>query len=387
MGMDRGFRPISALIPDGEDATDAVKVLRCLRQASGTTAHVLSSDARSSVRFSRYCARFHHHPGQNDNDWIDAIERIVRRWKINVVLPATLRGIRLVSQRGEAISKFCAIAPVPKPDLLELANNKWSLYQFAKQHALPVVPSALIRKTAGQVTDSPDLDSIEYPALLKPTSMRGGFGFVKVENPSDLRSVWNDKRIMKDSGYILQSYVPGVALSLAVFCVSGEVTAHTLWRELVPSKKPFALPQLVEYVEDEQALDVGKQLVAAIGWDGVANIDLILDQRDQTVKILEINPRFWQSLLGSLSAGVNFPLMACLRALKAECPDMSQIPGVRYARPAASLQLLLSRFVARGPVAGFRWRDSAIRFICADPLPELVYVLRATGSRIRRAFR
>jgi len=385
MGMGVSSQPISVLIPDGEEAIDAVKVLRCLSQAPGTTAHVLSSYSGSCVRFSRYCTRFHHHSSQNDDDWIDAIERIVRRWKINVVLPATLRGIRLISQRGEAISRFCAIAPVPKPDLLELANNKWSLYQFAKQHALPVVPSVLIRKTAGPIADSPDLNSIEYPALLKPTSMRGGFGIVKLEKPSDLHSAWSDKRIIKDSEYILQSYIPGVAASLAVFCVSGEVIAHTLWRELVPSKRPFAMPQLMEYIENEQALDVGKRLVSAIGWDGVANIDLIIDQRDQTVQILEINPRFWQSLLGSLAAGVNFPLITCLHALGAKCPDMSQIPGVRYARPAASLQLLLSRFVAKGPATDFRWRDSAIRFICADPLPELVYVLRATVSRIRRA--
>ncbi|MFH1718067.1 MAG: ATP-grasp domain-containing protein [Planctomycetota bacterium] len=365
---------------------DTVKVLRCLRQAPGTTVHVLSTDRRSCVRFSRHCARFHYHSSQNDDDWIGTIEKIVRPWKIDVVLPATLRGIRLISQRSEAISRICAIPPVPKSDLLELANNKWSLYQLAKQHALPVVPSVLIRKTGGPITDSQDLNSIEYPALLKPTSMRGGFGIVKVDRPSDLHGAWSDKRIMKDSEYILQSLVPAVDLSLAVFCKSGEVLAYTLWRELVPSKKPFRMPQLVEYTDDEQALDVGKRLLSEIGWDGVANIDLVFDKRDKTVKILEVNPRFWQSLLGSLTAGVNFPLMACLSALGAECPDMRQTPRLRYARPAASFQMLLSRLVGKGPAADFRWRDSGFRFIYTDPLPELAHVLRATVSRIRRAF-
>jgi len=59
---------------------------------------------------------------------------------------------------------------------------------------------------------------------------------------------------MKDSEYILQSLLPAVDLSLAVFCKSGEVLAYTLWKELVPSKKPFRMPQLVEYTDDEPVL-------------------------------------------------------------------------------------------------------------------------------------
>jgi len=386
MGIDTSSQPISVLIPDGEDATNAIRVLRCLGQAPRNTAHVLSKVGRSCVRFSRHCTRLHYYPSKNDDDWIDAIERIVRRCKINVVLPTTLRGIRLISQRGEAISRFCAIAPVAKPDMVELANDKWALYQLAKQHSLPVPPSALIRKTEGPVKGSPDLDSIEYPALLKPTSLRGGFGIVKVDGPSDLHSAMSDNRIMEDSEYLLQSYIPGLMLSLSVFCISGEVLAYTLWKELVPPKQPFSLPQFAEYIEDEQAVNIGKQLVSALGWNGVANINLVLDQRDQTARILEVNPRFWRSLLGSLAAGVNFPLAACLSAMGEELPDMRQTPGVRFAPPSASLHLLLSRLSGKGPAADFRLRDSGLGFICTDPLPELAHVLHATGSRIRRVF-
>lgn len=383
MGIATNHQPISVLIPDGEDAVNATRVLRCLRQAPGTTAHVLSTDSRSSVRFSRHCKRFHTHSSQNDDEWTDAIERVVRRWKINVVLPATLRGVRLISQRREAISRSCAIAPVAKPDMVELANNKWALHQFAKQHALPVPPSVLIPKAGDPITDSEDMDSIEYPALLKPTALRGGFGFVLVDKPSDFPGIWSDKRIMKDSEYLLQSYIPGAMLSLSVFCASGELVAYTLWKEVVPSKRQFSLPQSWEYIEDEQTVNIGRQVVAALGWDGVANINLVLDQRDQTAWILEINPRFWRSLLGSLAAGVNFPLAACLSAMGEEIPDMRQIPGVKYARTGAALHMLLSRLIGKDSMPDFRWRDSALPLILTDPLPELAYGTRAMVHRIR----
>ncbi len=379
------FRPMSVLIPDGGEALETVKVLRCLGQASGFTVHILSTARSPSARFSRYCAYLHHHSSQNDDEWVHAIERIVRQWKIDVVLPVTLRGVQLISQRREVISKVSAIPPVPEYELIELARNKWSLYRFAKQRGLPVVPSVFIGKGGEPISGSPDLDSIEYPALLKPTLQSGGFGIVKVDSASDLQSAWKDKRIIQGDEYILQSYIPCVDVSFSVFCQSGEVMAYTLWRELLPSKEPFRVPRLVEYTYDERAVDVGKRLVSAIGWDGVADIDLICDKRDRSVKILEVNPRFWQSLLGSLTAGVNFPLIACLSAVGEECPDMRQTRYIRYARLSASVHMLLPSFVAGGPAAGFSWRDSSIRFICNDPLPELVYALRRTARLFRLA--
>jgi predicted ATP-grasp superfamily ATP-dependent carboligase len=140
----------------------------------------------------------------------------------------------------------------------------------------------------------------------------------------------------------------------------------------------------VEYTEDEQAVDVGRRLVSAIGWDGVADIDLIFDERDKNVKILEINPRFWQSLLGSLAAGVNFPLIACLTAIGIECPRTRKTRPVKYARPSISVYMLLSRLLGRKLAKGYRLRDGAVRYILSDPLPELVYALRRFVRRSRR---
>jgi len=265
-----------------------------------------------------------------------------------------------------------------------LANNKWLLYKFAKQNGLPVIPSAFIGKGGEPIFGSDDLDSIEYPALLKPTLQSGGFGIVKINSPSDLESAWNSGRIIKGSDYIIQSYIPGYDVSFSVFCQSGQVKAYTLWKELLPPNEPFHIPSLVEYTEDEHAVDIGRRLVATIRWDGVADIDFIFDKRDKTVKILEINPRFWQSLLGSLTAGVNFPQLACLTAMGVECPQTKQTHPVKYASLSASSYMLLSRLLGRKLAEGYSLRNSSIQFIISDPLPELVHTLRKLTRRFLR---
>ncbi len=379
------IQSVTVLIPDDDNSLQIVRALRCLGQDPRFTAHVLSNVHSPLSRFSRYCKRLHHHSSKNDDEWIEAIESIVRCREIDVVLPVTLKGVQLISKSRDAISRVSTVPPIPHYEQIELVRNKWSLYQFARQNGLPAVPSVFIGKGGEPFSDSTDLGSIEYPALLKPTQQRGGFGIVKVESFSDLETAWRNKRIIKGSEYILQNYVPGFDVSFSAFCQSGEVRAYTLWKEVLPSKKPFGMPSLVEYTEDEQAVDVGRRLVSAVGWNGVADIDLIFDKRDKMVKILEFNPRYWESLLGSLAAGVNFPLLACLTAIGAECPEMKQNRPAKYAPPSASVHMLLSRLLGRKAAKGYSLRNSAIPFIMSDPLPELVFTLRKFSRRFRRA--
>ena len=42
---------------------------------------------------------------------------------------------------------------------------------------------------------------------------------------------------------------------------------------------------------------------------GVAELDFVNDSRDNTPKLMEINPRFWGSLQGAISEGVDFPFL------------------------------------------------------------------------------
>ncbi len=251
---------ISVLILDGENELDTVKVLRCLNESRGLTVHILSASRLPLSRLSRHHAHLHRHSSQNDDEWTDAIEKVARRLKIDVILPATLEGIRLVSQRREAISKVAAIPPIPEFKTLELVRNKWSLYRFAKQHGLPVVPSVFVGRPREPIADSSDLASIEYPALLKPIVSSGGTGIVKVRTPCDLHAAWENKRIMEGSEYMLQSCIPGLDISFSVLCQGGEVKAHTIWRQLLPSRRPFCAVPLVEYTDDKEAVDVGKRL-------------------------------------------------------------------------------------------------------------------------------
>lgn len=371
----------SVFIPDAETA-ESLKVLRCLSREPNVRAYILSRDRRSMARFSRHCAGSNYLSSRNEDDWINEIIRLIRDLQIDVVMPVTIDGVELVSRHREAISEFAAIPPLATPERIQMANDKWALHEFVTQHGLPGLPTILIGYAGDNVSNTVALDSIPYPALLKPMSQRGGFGIVEVKNVSDFNRAWQDERIMKGKKYLLQSLIPSVDYSLSVCCQRGEIIAYTLYRALSHSDNPYQIGNLVEYVNDEQALDVGGRLVSAMGWEGVADIDLLLDKRDQKMRVLEFNPRFWQSLLGGLIAGVNFPLIWYLSAMGTIRPS-AQREGARYARPSLYIKTLLGRFMGKRPPVKIRWGESDLQFTIRDPLPELVHVSRRITKRFK----
>lgn len=175
---------ISVLIPDGGNY-DSVKVLYCLSRIPEVTVYMLSHAKWPMARFSRYCTNFEHHTSRSDIAWIEVITDAAYRWGVDVRLPVTPRGIELISQNRQIISQVAAIIPVARPEQIKMANDKWMFYQFLKRYRLPLAPTLYIGTAGDTVPDSTDLDSISYPALLKPTSQIGGYGIVKVKSSSD----------------------------------------------------------------------------------------------------------------------------------------------------------------------------------------------------------
>jgi len=369
-------RPISVLIPDCETA-HAVKVLRCLNRAPAVKTHLLAKTRFPLARFSRYCSSCHHHASRNDYEWLSTIKKLVQKLQIDVVLPVMERGVEFAARNRTAILEFAALPPMPEHEVLMTAQDKWSLYQFATQAGLPAPPSLFVGRAGQANTDSLDLDSIEYPALLKPTLADGGLGIVEVESADDFDRAWKNRNMLEGSRYLLQSYVPGVDLCLNAFCEGGKVVAYALQKSLLSDAGFFGPQRAMDFIENARLLEAGTRLVAALKWEGIVCIDFRLDKRNQTPKLLEMNPRFGQATLGCLAAGVNFPLLACLGALGLEYPE-AQRRAVRYAHPIHHGKTLVHRLLGKQTPVPIRWNEGGLKFAATDPLPELVELTRKT---------
>ena len=131
------------------------------------------------------------------------------------------------------------------------------------------------------------------------------------------------------------------------------------------------LPE-IDFINDIKTYNLVCTVAEKLNWSGIAHIDLRFDLQDEKVKLIEINPRYWGSLMGSLTAGVNFPYIAAVAALKGESIK-SEPKAIRYVQGTLALKSLIKNVLPWN--LKNRNVETSIKFILQDPLPNISYFL------------
>jgi predicted ATP-grasp superfamily ATP-dependent carboligase len=180
------------------------------------------------------------------------------------------------------------------------------LSKFLANHGLPQPLSVVLAPGESAVGK---FSALKFPVLAKPPLARGGSGIRRFENAKELEAFIADRG--KEQHWVVQEFIQGSDLCVNVLCKDGQIIASTVQHAIVPSAEEYAPSAGFEFRSDPAALDVARTVVEKLGWSGIANFDMRFDAQRNTNLVLEINGRYWLSMLGSLHAGVNFPLLAC----------------------------------------------------------------------------
>jgi len=352
--------PISVLLLDGE-TTHAPAVAHCLTAVQGLTLHVLSSRPRVPLRFSRRTASFHTWDGCAAPGAGSVCDVLARRLGVDVCIAAGELAQEFLVREREHIGVPCI--GVPSSDSLEKGRDKWRLATFLMAHRLPHPHTVLCSAYGGGWR----INEMRFPVLVKPRLGGNGIGIRRFDDAGALSQhlsvagPW-DKTIV-------QTLLDGFDIDCSVLCDRGEVLAYTIQRGFLGASG-FRPPGGIEFVDDERVIGIVRKMMAALSWSGVAHVDLRYDSRANQLNVIEINPRFWGSVLGSLHAGVNFPYLACQAALGRPfvTPDFRRC---RYVAGATALS-----YWSRGRIStrstGFSFSDTAFWYVRHDPWPMLV---------------
>ena len=117
-----------------------------------------------------------------------------------------------------------------------------------------------------------------------------------------------------------------------------------------------------------------EDLLAALGWVGVAMAEFKVDPRDGRPKLLEVNPRFWGSLNHAIVCGVDFPWLLYRMAMEGDVePQGEYRVGVRSRSflPGELLHFARNprRFRLKPGLMDFSIPDDLLS--AADPWPAL----------------
>lgn len=341
--------PISVLIIDGESNL-APGVFRCLASAPEIELHILSANLDSGFRYSRHVKSLTIWLPSEGNDLQAAISDAVRKTGAHLLVACSAAGTEFLLRKGQAFPNV-TVMPISSLESFQSAADKWKFYLTL------VECKSLSPRTWLCDSEWPE-EEVCFPVLLKPRIGEGGVGIRRIETATDLRTFIASAGT-RSSSYIIQEFEDGWDIDCSVLCNNGEIVAWTVQQPLRFGKEIFAPAFAVEFTSNGGVLAEARRIVAHLRWHGVAHFDMRMCTRDGALRVIEMNPRFWDSIHGSAKAGVNFPHLTCLMATNRPFdPPMGST--VRYVKGKAGMWLWLKGYAS----------DMGSRLW--DPLPDIL---------------
>ncbi len=367
----------SVLIPDGE-SDFALFAMHSFIDFPQVKVYVLSNQRWAPARFSRYRHRYLFEKFAA-SERFDAIAGVIRQHHIDVILPIEMEWLAPDDDKRLALSNLAALTPVLDAETFEIANNKWLLLELLRTHGIPTPPTVLCTLDSDF---EQRINQLEFPVLVKPVTAWGGEGIRRFEDLAQLREflAQNKEQPIKNR-YIVQSFLTGYVIGLNMLCRDGQMLAYTMQRGFIANPQKYAAAAAIEFIEHQEALEVGQTLAAVLKYNGVANVDMFYDAQEERIRVLELNARFWGSLRGSYVAGVPFPYLACLAALNIPFP-VPEYALTRYIHPKIAIKEGLRRLVGKSEY-DFPFQETGLKYMRADPVAETLRAWRQQFSSDR----
>jgi predicted ATP-grasp superfamily ATP-dependent carboligase len=359
------MQKIGVLIPDGNDDR-ALKVVRSLGLSGKARTFVLTSK-NNIIRYSRFCTPFFIPNNAVNEDLNLIMEHILNRYRIDVILPVAEEGINYIHQNNW-LNKY-NIAPIPHGNVMNQVGDKWKLNYISKSLGIGYPKSILISK----VSDINKISNItHYPVLIKPVKGAGGIGIVFAQNQELLYNHLRKQLLYnRNTQYIAQEFIAGRDKDISILCSHGKILAYTIQKPIFNEEHVFTFSKMIRFIKNSKILEYCQKLVSHIKWNGVAHLDFIEEKSRENLFLIDFNPRFWGTLLGSTFAGVNFPYLACLSAMGKNFP-VPKYDHIEYYEVGKKhmLHLIFSKKKRRIALV----RNSSQYLSLIDPMPTIVKI-------------
>lgn len=290
----------------GYDTNICLGVLFCLKDLNGSI-HLLTNKKNNPAKHSKFLSGGYYEYNSEDKEEqiIDKIIEIIKDNRIDLIMPIGEGDGRLVSKHKEVLNQHSACTFLPEIDKFDIGVNKRRLAEELLKNNIPC-PSFTIVSNGDQLFVK--AEEYGYPVLVKPSRGASGRMIKKIVSKSELEDFL--KTIENDNEFILQPYINGSDIDCSVLCKDGEIICYTIQQGISDQGDSFKPRESIEFLDDSEVYNVASRMMKVLNWSGVAHIDLRIDKSDNQVKVIEINGRFWASVVASyLKAGVNFPMI------------------------------------------------------------------------------
>ncbi len=189
--------------------------------------------------------------------------------------------------------------------------NKQKFYQLLTKHHIPHPRTWFLTDTTNLKKLTP---SVTYPCILKPAYsgyFRSDFHtkVFYIPNQHHLKK-WYTKTQQKHHTMMIQEIIPGDAphnYGLNTYYTKTNHTPHGIihYQRIRAWPPLFGNGCFIRTIPTRHLQKIITPLIQDIGYHGIIDAEIKQDPRDNTFKLIEINPRIWMQY--SLAATCNYP--------------------------------------------------------------------------------
>jgi predicted ATP-grasp superfamily ATP-dependent carboligase len=272
-------------------------VARCLRRVGGAPV-VLGWHGWAPMALTRDCRRYVRWSGLRrngeglDGSVLGQVRRLCAGGDIDAVVGADYDTALLLADPVHRQGlPACA---VPAASTISTFNDKWNLARLLEALELPYPDSRRIANAEELLATT-----LSFPIITKPLDLWASVGFEIHRSREALAARLARGALKSEFPLIAQAYVPGWDVGASFLAQRGRLVACSVFRHQQRGVRTFYDSARVRgYLES---------FVAASHYSGVGHLDLRYDPSRDRYFILELNPRFWASLLYAAQAGLNYP--------------------------------------------------------------------------------
>jgi len=280
--------------------------LACIRSLGEKGFIIGGSSTTSAFRnqgfYSKYC-KYKHVLGEiKDRDsYAEKLLNIVKAGNYDVLIPVGLTSCLTVSKYKKEFLAHVNLV-IADWDAMQIASNKDKTMEFADKLDIPI-PETTVIKTESNISRIN-----KFPVVIKSSDDAGTF--VKyANNSSELTKNYKYLKTVSHTNIIVQEYIKGFGCGFYGVYEKGELKAHFMHKRLKEFPLTGGPSAMAESYFDDELFRLGKKLMDGLKWNGPVMVEFKYDLKDNSYKLMEVNPKLWGSLDLTIAAGVDVPKM------------------------------------------------------------------------------
>lgn len=349
----------------GYDSNICLGVSYCLNKMGNCRILLLTNNKRNAGKYSRFIKKIYYY--EDERLEITELNDIIKKEKIHLVFPYDENeGIFISANTKDICNDKTSCIWLTDPENYSKGVNKLQLANLLSAAKINTPPFV---QTDNKGLLFTELSKWSGPIIMKPARSSFGRGIIKFTDVQSIEKYLNSNNIDL-SQHFFQPYILGSDLTVNIISSKGEILYYTIQETPIKTNSIFVSGDDFEFKEDEEALQLVAKAIKELKWHGVACFDLRRNTKTGEIFILEINGRFWASLLSAFKkGGVNFP--AILTKLSLE--ETIITPPKQYERQISVRSFFHYLFSGKPK----KWKMTKYSTYFADPLARLYQLIRS----------